>query len=58
MKKFVIFLIIILIIICCIAYIFLTYRANFYDARTQNLQYERAAELGDKIKELEERTNC
>lgn len=40
MKKFVIFLIIILIIICCIAYIFLTYRANFYDARTQNLQYE------------------
>ena len=40
MKKFVVFLIVILVIISCIAYIYLNYKANFYDARNQNMQYE------------------
>ena len=40
MKKFVVFLIVILVIISCIAYIYLNYRANFYDASNQNMQYE------------------
>ena len=40
MKKFVVFLIVILVIISCIAYIYFNYKANFYDARNQNMQYE------------------
>lgn len=40
MKKFIIFLIIVIIIISCITYIYLNQKANFNDAKFQNMKYE------------------
>ncbi len=42
MKKFIIFLVIILIIICGgIAYLYFTYKTNYFEARNQNMEYEK-----------------
>ena len=40
MKKFIIFLVIVLIAIAGVSYLYLSYKANFYDAKLQNMGYE------------------
>ena len=40
MKKFIIFLVVILIIIATISYIYLSYKANYKIAQTENYQFE------------------
>ena len=40
MKKFIIFLICILIIVAVVSYMYLSYKANIYDAKLQNMGYE------------------